>query len=127
MQDSRDCGGFDGALLPAALLASSAGEFFPNQVPPLELERPDRLAAFAGELAALSPALRDQVVQMLDRISRPMGPREIEHALRAAGIPRSQQRALAKALKGFSIVAIVDDEGDLEIWREGVTRGGPRE
>lgn len=53
--------------------------------------------------------IRAQVVELLDEISRPLSPRELDEAFRLAGFSRSQRKAHTRALKGLSIIAVVEN------------------
>lgn len=50
--------------------------------------------------------VRRRVIELLDEMSAPMHPREIELALCAAGYTRSQARPIVNALKHLPIIAI---------------------
>lgn len=56
------------------------------------------------QLAALSPAVRAELLELLDEFSRPLTPREIEHAL--APFMTRRERMLP-ALQHLELVAIV--------------------
>lgn len=59
-----------------------------------------------NKLASASPEVRELALALMDDLSVPMTPREIEFALKAAGMTRSQARPIVKALKALPIVAI---------------------
>lgn len=50
--------------------------------------------------------VRTRVLELLDEMSAPMHPREIERALCRAGFPRSEARRIVMALKELPIIAI---------------------
>lgn len=58
------------------------------------------------QLASASPEVRKLALALLDRISAPMHPREIERALCTSGYTRSQARPIVRALKHLPIIAI---------------------
>ncbi|TMJ19555.1 MAG: hypothetical protein E6G92_07200 [Alphaproteobacteria bacterium] len=60
-------------------------------------------------LASAAPAVRAEVLRLLDEISRPLGVREVEHRLRDCGVSRSQRIILARALAGLTVIAIVKE------------------
>lgn len=49
---------------------------------------------------------RQRVLELLDEMSAPLHPREIERALCRAGFTRSQARPIVSALKNLPIIAI---------------------
>ena len=53
---------------------------------------------------------RAGALEVLDAISRPMTPREIEGALRLKGVPRSRAIKLASTVKHFHIIALAGPE-----------------
>lgn len=59
------------------------------------------------KLNAASPEVRDAVLALLDEISRPLTPRELDAAFCADGYSRGKVRHLTRALKGLAIVAVV--------------------
>lgn len=50
--------------------------------------------------------VRRHVLELLDEMSAPMHPRQIERALCAAGFTRKQARPIVTALKHLPIIAI---------------------
>ena len=50
--------------------------------------------------------VRRRVLELLDEMSAPMHPREIERALTRAGYTRSEARPIVKVLKNLPIIAI---------------------
>lgn len=50
--------------------------------------------------------VRKRVLELLDEMSAPLHPREIENALCRAGFTRSQARPIVNALKVLPIIAI---------------------
>lgn len=59
------------------------------------------------KLKAASPEVRDAVLSLLDEISRPLSPRELDAAFCADGYSRGKARQLTRALKGLAVVAVV--------------------
>lgn len=60
------------------------------------------------KLRAASPEVRDLALALLDEVSAPMHPREIERELCHNGFTRSQARPIVNALKGLPIIAVGD-------------------
>ena len=60
-------------------------------------------------IEAMPVAERRGALAILDLISRPLSPREIEGALRAKGVPKSRAVILAGALKSIAIVAVTGE------------------
>lgn len=58
------------------------------------------------KLRAASPEVRTAVLALLDELSRPMSPRELEKALCGSGMSRSKARPIVNVLKHLPIVAI---------------------
>ena len=58
------------------------------------------------KLDAASPEVREIVLALMDELSEPMHPREIERALCRAGMSRSKARPIVNVLKHLPIVAI---------------------
>ncbi|MGN6156271.1 MAG: hypothetical protein ACTHN4_11155 [Sphingomicrobium sp.] len=58
------------------------------------------------KLRAASPEVRDLALALMDELSAPMHPRQIEQALYPAGFTRSERRRIVMALKHLPIVAI---------------------
>lgn len=59
-------------------------------------------------LKAAPPEVRELVLALLDEISRPMDRRQIEEALRATDMTRSERRRTAQVLKALPIIAMGD-------------------
>ncbi len=57
-------------------------------------------------LQAHPPEVRAAALELLDDISAPMHPRDIEKALCRAGFTRSQAKPLVKVLKNLPIIAM---------------------
>lgn len=57
-------------------------------------------------LAAARHDVRTLALELMDEISAPMHPREIERALCRAGFSRSQARPIVKVLKRLPVIAI---------------------
>lgn len=70
-----------------------------------ERRAPPNLSA-GDRLMAQPHHVRKLVLDLLDQISAPMHPREIERALCRAGYTRSEAKPLVKALKHLPIIAI---------------------
>lgn len=58
------------------------------------------------KLREASPEVREAALAMMDELTAPMHPREIERALCRAGFSRSKARPIVKVLKHLPIVAI---------------------
>jgi hypothetical protein len=58
------------------------------------------------KLEAASPEVRAALLELLDELSAPMHPREIERALCRSGMSRSKARPIVNVLKHLPIVAI---------------------
>jgi hypothetical protein len=58
------------------------------------------------KLRAAPPEVRDLALALMDELSAPMHPREIERALCRSGFTRSKARPIVNALKHLPIVAI---------------------
>ena len=69
------------------------------------------MSAARDLIDTLDDTHRATALQVLDTLTRPMTPREIEGALRHAGVSRSRAVKLASTLKHFSIVAVMGPEG----------------
>lgn len=61
-------------------------------------------------LAAMGPDALEGGLIALDSISRPMQVREIEHALRRHGVPKSRAVKIASSIKGLNIIAVLGPE-----------------
>lgn len=61
-------------------------------------------------IQAMPDAERRGAIVLLDKLTRPLTPREIEHALRERGASKKQAVYLAGALKSLHIVAMVGGE-----------------
>lgn len=58
------------------------------------------------KLRIASPEVRAAVLALMDELSAPMHPREIEKALCRAGMSRGKARPIVNALKHLPIIAI---------------------
>jgi hypothetical protein len=58
------------------------------------------------KLHSAPPEVRAAVLELLDELSAPMHPREIEAALCQSGFTRSKARAVVNVLKKLPIIAI---------------------
>ncbi len=56
------------------------------------------------------PAVRTAALELLDQISRPLAPREIERALRDAGHSKSWSCHIASCLRDLNLIAITPTE-----------------
>ncbi len=70
-----------------------------------ERRAPPNLSA-GDQLMAQPHHVRRLVLDLLDQMSAPMHPREIERALCRSGYTRSQARPIVKVLKTLPIIAI---------------------
>ena len=62
------------------------------------------------KLDRASPEVRAAVLELLDELSAPMHPREIERALCQHGFSRTKARPIVNALKRLPIIAIGDGQ-----------------
>jgi hypothetical protein len=69
-------------------------------------ERPPPNLSVGDRLEAEPHRVRQRVLEILDEMSAPMHPRQIERALCRAGFTRSQARPIVNALKHLPIIAI---------------------
>lgn len=58
------------------------------------------------KLRAASPEVRSVVLTLLDELSKPMSPRELEKALCRSGMSRSVARPVVNVLKHLPVVLI---------------------
>ncbi len=58
------------------------------------------------KLRAPSPEVRAAALEILDEISAPMSPRELEVALCRAGFTRSKARPIVNVLKRLPVIAL---------------------
>lgn len=63
-----------------------------------------------NELAGMTGERLEGALAILDHISRPLTPREIEGALRLHGVPKPRAVVLASSLRKLGIIAIVGGE-----------------
>lgn len=68
--------------------------------------RPRPNLSAGDRLQAVPHSVRAHVLALLDEMSAPMPPREIERALCRSGLSRSEARRMIYALKGVAIIAI---------------------
>lgn len=54
---------------------------------------------------------RRELAKALDEVMRPMSVRELDEAMLATGLTRSDRKRLLAALKPFSLLMVVGDEG----------------
>lgn len=59
-------------------------------------------------LEALPLAERRELVAVLDEVMRPMSTRELDQALMATGLSRSDRKRLVAALKPFALLMVVE-------------------
>lgn len=64
------------------------------------------MSAAANKLRAASPEVRTATVALLDELSRPLTPRELDKAFAASGLTRAQSRRATLALKHLDIIAM---------------------
>jgi hypothetical protein len=57
-----------------------------------------------AQLETMTPDERRGALIVLDALSRPLLPKEIEAALYSRGTPRSQRKAIVAAVKSFNII-----------------------
>ena len=72
----------------------------------LTVEAVGRLTSAMDKLRAAAPEVRMAVLEILDEMSQPMHPREIEKASCRNGFTRSEARPIVNVLKHLPIVAI---------------------
>ena len=65
-----------------------------------------RLTRVRAAVEVLHPLDRKLFLEALDELSRPMTPREIDEALIATGLTRTDRKRLVKALKVFPIMLV---------------------
>lgn len=58
------------------------------------------------KLRNLPPHVRAPALELLDEISAPLLPRQLDRAFQDAGFPRSEARRLTWALKHLHVVAV---------------------
>jgi len=68
------------------------------------------MADLVAYIRSLTPEHKDIALAVLDIVTRPLTPREIETTLRLHGIPRSRAAMHANALRKLSIVAVVGEQ-----------------
>lgn len=68
--------------------------------------RPPPNLLVGNRLQAEPHKVRQRVLELLDEMSAPMHPREIERALCRAGFTRSEARPIVAVLKHLPIIAI---------------------
>lgn len=61
-------------------------------------------------ILALAPDQLAVATRILDDLSRPLSPREIERALRQHGVPKSRAVILAASIRKLNIIALVGPE-----------------
>lgn len=61
-------------------------------------------------VAALPVDQREVALQLLDKLSRPLSPREIEGSLRRHGVSKSRAVILGASLRKLHIIALVGPE-----------------
>jgi hypothetical protein len=71
---------------------------------------PDPNPALDVLIAGMAPAQREGALRMLDAVSRPLLPREIELLLRAKGVTRSRAQIITAAVKTFHLIALLGPE-----------------
>lgn len=68
------------------------------------------MSTITDRLAGMGTEAMQGALVALDEVSRPLTPREIEHALRQHGVPKPRAVILAASLKRLHIVAVVGPE-----------------
>lgn len=58
------------------------------------------------KLRALPPHVRAPALEVLDQLTAPMGPRQLDRAFQDAGFTRTEARRFTLALKHLSVIAI---------------------
>ncbi|MFL0412933.1 hypothetical protein [uncultured Sphingomonas sp.] len=58
------------------------------------------------KLRNLPPHVRAPVLELLDQISTPLGPRELDRAIQDAGYSRGEARRVTKVLKTLNVIAV---------------------
>ena len=71
-----------------------------------------------ARVGAFDPPVRQAILDCLDELTRPLTVREVERALKALGVHRDDAPALASAIKGMAIVAIIPRASDAEPARD---------
>jgi hypothetical protein len=61
----------------------------------------------AEQLAGASPEVRAAALELMDIVSRPLYARELSRALAAGGFRLAEARRITRALKRFSIIALL--------------------
>lgn len=59
------------------------------------------------KLKAAPPAVRAAALQLLDEVSSPLNPRELDRAFQDEGFTRSEARRMTRSLKHLHVVAVV--------------------
>ncbi len=67
----------------------------------------DRSRIFSAILCSLPKSKRDEVLGVLDGVTTPLRPRQIERALLATDLSNRERRAVTAALKEFDIIMMV--------------------
>lgn len=68
------------------------------------------MSDLVGMVEAMTPADQAVAAKVLDACSRPLTAREIEHALRKHGVPKSRAILFGASQKGFDIIAVMGPE-----------------
>ncbi len=58
-------------------------------------------------LRALPPHVRQPALEILDQLTRPLSPREIDRAIQNEGFTRSEARRVSLVLKRLQVVALI--------------------
>lgn len=58
------------------------------------------------KLRDLPAHVRAPALELLDQLTAPLSPRELDRAVQDAGFTRSEARRVTKALKQFEIIAV---------------------
>ena len=54
---------------------------------------------------------RRELAAVLEELTRPLNPRELDDALMVTGLSRGDRKKLTKALKGFPIIMVAGQDG----------------
>ncbi len=82
-----------------------AFDLYPSGSKPMR-EGLGRMARVRSALETMPSADRQEVLAMLDELTRPMTAREVDQALLASGLSRADRKRMVNALKGLSILMV---------------------
>lgn len=69
-----------------------------------------RQERFAAAIDRLPETNREEMIALLDEVTRAMTPRDLDEALLPTGLSRNNRKILVKALKGFNIIMVASDD-----------------